>query len=181
MSNLGLPRKQGEFISRGAMNYIIQELLNYEAFNKENLPIPKSDNRYKYNIRLIKDYFNAIKYIFSNQWVKPTEKSLLRSRLVLTSFASLLSNILHLSVALSHDREYRFKVIIQELLKISEDERVNFDINSNLLLNSKNNQADIKNLTTNLIRIYAQNSQFIPEESQINDILSKWEELEKLR
>lgn len=179
ISNLGLPRKQGEYISRGAMNYIVQELLEYEAFNKENLPIAKSDNRYKFNIKLIKDYFNAIRFIFLNEWEKPTEESRIRSRLVLTSFASLISKILHISVALSRDRENRFRVLVQELLKISEDERAQFDINSSLLLNLKNNQADIRTLTTNLIRIYAQNSQFIPEELQIDTIVNKWKELTK--
>jgi len=177
ISNLGLPRKQGEYISRGAMNYIVQELLEYEAFNKENLPIPKSDNRYKFNMNLIKDYFNAIRFIFITEWEKPTEESRIRSRLVLTSFASLLSNVLHISFALSHDRENRFRVIVQEILKISEDERAQFDKNSSLLLNLKNNKADISTLTAKLIRIYAQNSQFIPEESQINTIVNKWKEL----
>ena len=66
------------------------------------------------------------------------------------------------------------------MLKISEDERVSFDPNSLLLLNLKNNQADIKTLVTSLTRIDAQNSQFIPELSQINDILSKWEDLVKI-
>jgi len=179
ISNLGLPRKQGEYISRGAMNYIVQELLEYEAFNKENLPIAKSDNRYKFNIKLIKDYFNAIRFIFLNEWEKPTEESRIRSRLVLTSFASLISKILHISVALSRDRENRFRVLVEELLKISEDERTQFDINSPLLLNLKNNQADIRTLTTNLIRIYAQNSQFMPEELQINTMVNKWKELTK--
>ena len=179
MSNLGLPRKQGEYISRGAMNYVIQQILEYEAFNKDNLPIPKSDNRYNFNMKLIKDYFNAIRYIFLNEWETSTEESRIRSRLVLTSFASLLSKILHISVALSRDRENRFRVLVQEILKISEDERTQFDINSSLLLNLKNNQADIRTLTTNLIRIYAQNSQFIPDDSRIDTIVNKWNELNK--
>lgn len=179
MFNLGLPRKQGEYISRGAMNHVIQEILEYEAFNKDNLPIPKSDNRYNFNMKLIKDYFNAIRYIFLNEWGTPTEESRIRSRLVLTSFASLLSKILHISVALSRDRENRFRVIVKEVLKISEDERTQFDINSSLLLNLKNNQADIRTLTTNLIRIYAQNSQFIPDDSRIDIIVNKWKVLNK--
>ncbi len=179
MYNLGLPRKQGEYISRGAMNYVIQEILEYEAFNKENLPIPKSDNRYNFNINLIKDYFNAINYIFLNEWEKPTEESRIRSRLVLTSFASLLSKILHISFALSRDRENRFRVLVQEILKISEDERTQFDINSSLLLNLKNNQADIRTLAAGLIRIYAQNSQFISDESRIETKVNKWKELYK--
>lgn len=177
MKNRGLPRKQGVKISWGTMYHIIRELLTFEAFNKEDLPLPESDIRYKSNLEIIKDYFNAIKYIFYTEWEKSVELSNLRSRLVLTAFASLLSKILHISIALSRDRENRFKVIIQELLKISEDERVSFETNSPLLLNLKNNQADIKSLYSSLTRIYAQNSQFIPERSLINDIISKWEEL----
>ena len=114
---------------------------------------------------------------WNDEWKKPTVQSYIRSRLVLTAFAGLLSKILHISIALSSDRENRFKVIIQELLKISEDERVSFDPNSPLLLNLKNNQADIKTLITSLTRIYTQDSQFTPEASQINEILSKWEDL----
>ena len=177
MLNPGLPRKQGEKISNGAMNYIIRELLNYEAFNKEDLPIPKMDKRFKFNIELIKDFFNAIKYVFSEEWQKPIEESRIRSRLVLTSFASLISKILHISVALNPDRKQRVKIIIQELLKISEDERTNFDRNSTLLLYLKNNQADIRNLTEEITKIYTQNSQFIPEELKINEIVREWEKL----
>lgn len=177
MQNRGLPRIQGEMISWGAMNYIIQEILEYEAFNKEDLPIPESDRRYKFNLELIKDYFNAIKYIYPSEWEQLVQNSRLRSRLVLSSFSMLIGKILHISIALSSDREIRFKEIVRENLKISEDERVSFDVNSPLLLNLKNNQADIKALTENLIKIYAQNSQYNPEESLIGKIYEEWREL----
>lgn len=174
MQNRGLPRIQGELISWGAMNYIIQEILEYEAFNKEDLPIPESDSRYKFNLELIKDYFNALKYIYPSEWEQSVQNSRLRSRLVLSSFSMLIGKILHISIALSSDRETRFKEIVRENLKISEDERVSFDVNSPLLLNLKNNQADIKTLTENLIKIYAQNSQYSPEELIIGKIYDEW-------
>jgi hypothetical protein len=86
----------------------------------------------------------------------------------------LIGKILHISIALSSDREKRFKEIVRENLKISEDERVSFDLNSPLLLNLKNNQADIKSLSDNLMRIYAENSQFNPEELIIVKIYDDW-------
>ena len=178
MQNRGLPRIQGELISWGAMNYIIQEILKYEAFNKEELPIPESDNRYKFNLDLIKDYFNAIKQIYSSDWEQPVQNSRLRSRLVLSSFSRLIGKILHISIALSSDRETRFKEIVRENLKISEDERISFSVNSPLILNLKNNQADIKALTENLIKIYAQNSQYTPEESVIEEIHDEWRKIQ---
>jgi len=162
------------------MNYIIQEILEYEAFNKEDLPIPESDSRYKFNLELIKDYFNALKYIYPSEWEQSVQNSRLRSRLVLSSFSMLIGKILHISIALSSDRETRFKEIVRENLKISEDERVSFDVNSPLLLNLKNNQADIKTLTENLIKIYAQNSQYNPEELLIGKVYEEWRELLEL-
>ncbi|TKJ22445.1 MAG: hypothetical protein CEE43_06020 [Promethearchaeota archaeon Loki_b32] len=177
MKNRGLPRIQGELISWGAMNYIIQEILEYEAFNKEDLPIPEIDSRYKFNLELIKDYFNAIKYIYSSEWEQLVQNSRLRSRLVLSSFSMLIGKILHISIALSSDRNTRFKEIVRENLKISEDERVSFNVNSPLLLNLKNNQADIKTLTENLIKIYTQNSQYNPEELIIGKVYDEWRKL----
>jgi len=177
MQNRGLPRIQGDLISWGAMYYIVQEILEYEAFNKEDLPIPELDSRYKFNLDLIKDYFNAIKYIYSSEWEQAIQDSRLRSRLVLSSFSMLIGKILHISIALSSNREARFKEIVRESLKISEDERVSFDVNSPLLLNLKNNQADIKALTENLIKIYAQNSQYNPEEVIIGKVYDEWRKL----
>lgn len=173
----GLPRTQRELVAWGTMNYIVQEILEYEAFNKEDLPIPESDNRYKFNLELIKDYFNAIKLIYFTEWKKPGQDSRLRSRLVLSSFSRLIGKTLHISTALSSNREIRFKEIVRENLKISEDERVVFKENSPLLLNLKNNQADIKTLTELLTKIYAQNSQYNPDEEEINNICDKWKNI----
>ena len=114
------------------------------------------------------------KYIYPSEWKQLVQNSRLRSRLVLSSFSMLIGKILHISIALSSDRETRFKEIVRENLKISEDERVSFDVNSPLLLNLKNNQADIKTLTENLIKIYAQNSQYSPEELIIGKIYDEW-------
>jgi len=177
MQYRGLPRTQRELIAWGTMNYVVQEILEYEAFNKEDLPIPESDNRYKFNLELIKDYFNAIKLIYSNEWEKPVDSSKLRSRLVLSSFSRLIGKILHISTALSSNRETRFKEIVRENLKISEDERVAFGLSSPFLLNLKNNQADIKTLTESLIKAYTQYSQYNPDEERINIICDKWKNI----
>ncbi len=177
ITNFGIPRNQGELIARGSINSLIKDILKYAGFHKDNLPISKSDDRFNSNMELIKDYFNAVKFTFFLEWQKPISESRIRSRLVLTSFALLLDKILHISVATSPDRKDRFNVMVRELLKISDDEDVSFDINSPLILNKRNNLGDIKALTETLTKIYTVNAQMIPDKSQIEEIFKNWIEI----
>jgi len=174
MANFGLPQNQGELIARGAIYSMIKEILNYPGFYKDDLPIAREDYRFIFNIELIKDYFNAIKFTFLVEWDKPISESRIRSRLVITTFAKLIETILHISVATSPDRDNRFRSITGELIKLWEDEQVSFDITSPIIYSKRNNLRDIKELTKELKRKYTTNSQLRPDASLVEEIFGKW-------
>ena len=72
------------------------------------------------------------------------------------------------------DRDQRFKDIVKELLRLSEDEETSFDIKSPLLSGKQDNMTDIKKLTNSLIQIYTANSEINPDESIIEEITGNW-------
>lgn len=173
-SKKGYPKKRQELITFGTMKGLIRDLLIYDGF-KECLPIYKEDTRFDFNITLIKDYFNAVRFTFSSEWEKPYTETRIRDRLILTSFANLIKTIIHITVArAAADRDQRFKDIVKELLRLSEDEETSFDIGSPLLSGLHDNMKDIKKLTNSLIQIYTANSEINPDESIIDEITVNW-------
>jgi len=175
-SKKGYPKKRREMLTFGTMKALIIEILDYDGF-KECLPIRieyEEDTRFQFNINLIKDYFNAIRFTFSTEWEKPFTETRIRDRLVLTSFAKLIKTTIHITVARAADRTQRFKGIVKELLRLSEDEEISFDVESPLLSGLQDNKTDIKILTNSLIQIYTSNSEIIPDDSVKDEITENW-------
>ena len=174
----GYPKKRQEMLTFGTMKALIIDLLDYDGF-KECLPIKieyEVDTRFQFNINLIKDYFNAIRFTFSSEWEKPFTETRIRDRLVLTSFANLIKTTIHVTVARAGDRTKRFKDIVEELLRLSEDEEISFDVGSSILSGLQDNKTDIKILTNLLIHIYTDNSEINPDISVIEEITENWVE-----
>lgn len=172
----GYPKKRQEMLTFGTMKALIIDLLDYDGF-KECLPIKieyEEDTRFQFNVNLIKDYFNAIRFTFSSEWEKNFTETRIRDRLVLTSFANLIKTTIHVTVARAADRTQRFKDIVKELLRLSEDEEISFEVESPILSGLQNNKMDIKILTNSLKKIYTSNSEIIPDDSVIEEITENW-------